>query len=136
MPRLFVDCDDTLVLWLNEDGQPLEGQNPYGGGSDKYELNQALIDAVVDFLDTNLDWELVVWSGGGSQYAKVWADRCFPFKTLYDEDARGVRGWLLSAHVRTKDIALPTADDTCVDDQVLGVAGSCLTWQAFVEAHA
>ena len=135
MPRLFVDCDDTLVLWLNQDGQPLEGQNPYGGGSDKYELNTALIGTVVDFLDTNPGWDLVVWSGGGSQYAKVWADRCFPFHDLHTEEPHRTR-WLLSAHVRTKDINLPVAEDVCVDDQSLGTPGCVHTWQDFVALNA
>lgn len=135
MPRLFVDCDDTLVLWLDGDGTPLGGQNPYGGGSDKYELNQALIDAVVDFMDTHREYELVVWSGGGAQYAKGWADRCFPFKDLLNDDTDR-RNWLQRAHVRTKDINLPQASDICVDDQPLAVNGACMTWQAFVEVNA
>ena len=28
--RLYVDCDDTLVLWLDGDDKVLGGPNPYG----------------------------------------------------------------------------------------------------------
>ena len=113
MSRLFVDCDDTLIIWLNEHDQPLEGQNPYGGGSQRWKFNDELVKAV---LSVSLKWQVVVWSGGGSDYAGDWRDRI---------------DWPL-ANVASKDIRLPEPDDLCIDDQPIKVACPVLTWQEFV----
>lgn len=95
MAYLFIDCDDTLILWnnaKNEDGI-------YRG--DKYEINHGLRGDVECFLTTHPEYELVVWSGGGIHYAHRWAEMCFPhthFKIL------------------PKDMRVPVGKDICVDD--------------------
>ena len=77
MARLFIDCDDTLVLWLGEDGEGDGGPNPYGGGKEKWEPNRALIAAIESSREEYE--EVVVWTGGGSDYARVWRDRLLPW---------------------------------------------------------
>lgn len=97
MPRLFVDCDDTLVLWeaehLNQDRTLWV--------RDKYELNMALIGDINCFLQHHEDYQLVVWSGGGVDYASIWAARCH---------------FSPRAVILPKDMRTPTDQDICVDD--------------------
>ena len=109
---LFVDCDDTLILW---DNTPLES----GLYSAKYEVNTKLIEAVHKYLAHTKD-NLVVWSGGGEEYARRWARMCFP-----DTEWEAI----------SKDITLPDAelDDVCVDDMDIVPAAPVLTWQEFVK---
>ena len=112
MARLFVDCDDTLVIWLDGDDQPLEGQNPYGGGSQTWKFNDDLIRAI----EERHGGYIVVWSGGGEDYARRWLDRL---------------GWT-EAEAISKDISLPEPGDLCIDDQPIKVACPVMTWQEFV----
>lgn len=116
--RLFVDCDDTLVFWLGKDGQPLEGQNPYGGGSERWEANDQLLEALEGWGEAVPGGSgIIVWSGGGEQYAERWA------RLL-----RHVRG----VTSMSKDIRLPTADDLCIDDMPIKVSCPVMTWEEFV----
>ena len=115
MARLFIDCDDTLVLWLGEDGEVDGGPNPYGGGKEKWEPNRALIAAIESSREEYE--EVVVWTGGGSDYARVWRDRLLPW----------------AHHAIAKDTRIPGSEDVCVDDAVLRVAAALLTPQEFIE---
>ncbi len=116
MARLFVDCDDTLIIWLDEHDQPLEGQNPYGGGSQRWEFNDELVRAIEDAQGGEfIGAEVVVWSGGGADYAGRWRDRIWGF-----------------ASAASKDLRLPGPDDLCIDDQPIKVACPVMTWQEFV----
>lgn len=115
MPRrLFVDCDDTLVLWLGEDGEVDGGPNPYGGGREKWRRNDDLIK-MIEAVRFNYD-EVVVWTGGGSDYARVWRDRLLPW----------------AHHAIAKDTRIPSAADLCIDDADIRVAAPVVTWQEFV----
>ena len=116
--RIFVDCDDTLILWLDEEGQPLEGQNPYGGGSQKWLWNEALIRALREIED-----EIVIWSGGGRPYAQTWRERLQSASSVVAE-------WSMS-----KDTRIPQPDDLCIDDMPIQVACPVMTWQEFVTEH-
>lgn len=102
---LYVDCDDTLVALLGEDGQPLEGQNPHGGGSEKHEVNRALQWAVNRWAERHGDHEVIIWSGGGTHYAGH-----------FEYEAFG--GRFVSYF---KDIRMPEFGDMVVDDQQLEV---------------
>lgn len=96
MSKLFVDCDDTLVLW------PKDATRPDGLFSgDKYELNRDLIGFVNCMLDEHREYELVIWSGGGVSYAQRWAEMAFP-----------ERNWSIAA----KDMRMPEGEDICIDD--------------------
>lgn len=95
MSRLFVDCDDTLILWEN-------AKNPAGiYQGDKYDLNLGLIGDVGCFLTTHPEYELVVWSGGGVPYAQRWAEMCFHSRNF---------------SIAPKDMRTPSDRDICVDD--------------------
>ena len=117
MKRLFVDCDDTLVLWLNEDGQPLEGQNPYGGGSDRWEPNTALIEAIRVRMKADPELRLIIWTGGGNEYGRTWAERLMPGE------------WDMAG---AKDPRLPLPEDLCIDDAEIVFPCQRQTWQEFV----
>jgi hypothetical protein len=59
MNTLYVDIDDTLVTWLPD--------------GDTWQVN-------TDVLAKALAWEgpVVLWSGGGRDYAEMWGDRLLP----------------------------------------------------------
>jgi hypothetical protein len=64
--RLFVDCDDTLLLF--DDGAEA---HPYGfWKGDKYRINVPLVDYVTQFRKDNPCALVVIWSGGGREYAE------------------------------------------------------------------
>ena len=96
--RLFVDCDDTLVLWQEEHRN--QDKSLYLG--DKYSINTDLIEIVEHIQDTH-DAQLIVWSGGGVEYAAMWARRF------------GLKNWLTAP----KDMRLPQSGDVVFDDMEL-----------------
>ena len=68
MVTIFVDVDDTLVLYDDSHGP---GPHPYGV---KYgvpwEPNKPLIQGIKEV--SRLGFPVIVWSGGGRQYAQQW----------------------------------------------------------------
>lgn len=96
MPRLFVDCDDTLVLW--DKAETAEGV--YRG--DMYEINRMLAGNINCWLDVHPEYELVVWSGGGTNYALRWANLAFGSRRSFE--------------ILPKDMRIPQGDDICIDD--------------------
>ena len=92
-PRLYIDCDDTLVLWH-------DATDDERG----YDLNAPLIADINCFLDHHKDYDLWVWSGGGAKYALRWAIECF-----------GETGeWKATA----KDLKAVHPGDIVVDDMI------------------
>ena len=74
MTTLFVDVDDTLILFEGD------GVHPYGFYSGKGRPNVALIRRMRAW-----DGDIVVWSGGGEEYAREVGDQLLgdlPFKAL------------------------------------------------------
>ena len=66
MVSLFVDCDDTLVLYLEV------GPNPYGiYWGTPYEVNHRLVEGMLRFGERYPEALIVVWSGGGLEYAEM-----------------------------------------------------------------
>ncbi len=62
---LFVDCDDTLLLYKNK-----QKFNPYGFWKGSvFVPNFKLIGAMVVFRKDNPESQITVWSGGGYKYA-------------------------------------------------------------------
>lgn len=114
--RLFVDCDDTLVLWTDASGAVEDDRgHPYGAGAKGWKPNEALIDCITR---RRAEFEtVIVWSGGGAEYAGKWLERLLPWADF----------------CASKDIKLPRADDLCVDDATLTVAGRLITPQQFIE---
>lgn len=69
MPRLFVGIDDTLVLYS------VVGPNPFGAlDGVSYIFNEPLVQGVKNFRRDNPDALIVLWSGGGAQYARRFGD--------------------------------------------------------------
>ena len=60
MSTLFVDVDDTLILFEGD------GVHPYGFYAGQYWPNEALIRRMRAW-----DGPIVVWSGGGEEYART-----------------------------------------------------------------
>jgi len=69
MSTLYIDIDDTLVTWLSDEGGP----HPYGHAAKDWRVNADVL-AVAE----TWDGPLVVWSGGGRDYAEMWARRLLP----------------------------------------------------------
>ena len=104
-PRLFVDVDDTLILYDSE-GEV----HPYGiWRHDPYRVNTKLIGFINLFRVKWPEAMVVIWSGGGANYARMAADAVLSgvkvTTLLKDRDTFGL--------VRENDIV--------VDDQDLKV---------------
>src|SRR3990167_4835522 len=95
--RLFVDCDDTLVIWQDR----YVNQDKELWVRDKWDINEPLVRAVHSFLAERPEYVLIVWSGGGVWYARRWAEKAFP------------GGNVMSL---AKDNQLPREGDVLVDD--------------------
>lgn len=68
MPQVFVDVDDTLVIFKDA------GPNPYGVIDNKpFKPNEKLIEKLLKF-----EGNIVIWSGGGIFYAKEVANKVLP----------------------------------------------------------
>lgn len=67
--RLFVDVDDTLVLYENDNLQ-----NSYGVfWGVAWRPNEVLIKGMRDYRRDNPNALIIMWSGGGREYAKMFA---------------------------------------------------------------
>lgn len=101
MPRLFIDVDDTLILYPESD----DNVNPLGLERGlNFKLNDRLVDAIQEWLKKNHSGIVVVWSGGGEAYARSVAERFLP----------GVGIWFFTKGGR--NLGLPNSDDVLVDD--------------------
>ena len=95
---LFIDCDDTLVLW-----DDVKGVNT------SWKPNFPLIRAVLLWREKQPGEEVVVWSGGGADYALGWAKKLlgtFMFDTVTDKYLNSIK-----------------SGDIWVDDQKLNAEG-------------
>lgn len=72
--RLFVDVDDTLVQYDSE------GEiHPYGFvRNEPYRVNQQLVTYIRQFRVKRPEALIVIWSGGGTQYAAQVAAEMLP----------------------------------------------------------
>ena len=70
MRRIFIDCDDTLILYQSV------GPNPFGFYMETpYEVNTELVQRIRNWAAQNPDDSIFIWSGGGEGYAKMWMNR-------------------------------------------------------------
>ncbi|KKM22552.1 hypothetical protein LCGC14_1624140 [marine sediment metagenome] len=76
MSRLFVDCDDTLIIYDNEDDGELHAYGYLKGFP--YHLNGPLVSYIKWFAEEYPEELIVIWSGGGGDYARTIAERIFP----------------------------------------------------------
>ncbi len=96
MKRILVDIDDTLVLYRSG------GIHPYGFlYGYPFEPNKELIDRLKKF-----DGEIIVWSGGGAEYANKVAKMLLPRDMKFTAKAKG-----------SNDIRNMGEGDVIVDDQ-------------------
>jgi len=76
--QIFVDCDDTLILYDSD-----TGIHPYGVLNDEpWRPNQPLVDALLA-----TEHPVFVWSGGGAWYAEIIARKLgldFPCLDKYE----------------------------------------------------
>lgn len=94
--KIYVDCDDTLILYMDHKGNVLhDSPHPYGEGAADWMVNAQLVRALGLVVLKYPDTEIVVWSGGGYQYAGIRADQAF-FQEYRAEVQRWSEGWLLS----------------------------------------
>ncbi len=107
--RLFVDCDDTLILY--DTTEDYGGPNPYGFlHGQPYHTNVALVAAIRAWAYDNPCSLVIVWSGGGDHYARTIANLVLP-------------GLHVSAMIKDRStFDLVRAGDVVVDDQNLNVA--------------
>lgn len=70
---LFVDVDDTLVRWCPAGCE--HGTHPYGGEAEGYVIDQAVVGYAKGWRDSHPRGLVVVWSGGGVDYAETWKRR-------------------------------------------------------------
>ena len=102
MVNLFVDCDDTLIIY------DVEGPNPYGFyNNTPYIFNEPLLAGVKQFHIDNPHSLIVIWSGGGFDYAKMWCIRL----GLYND--------VLPLIKDKTTFELIKEDDIVIDDQEL-----------------
>jgi hypothetical protein len=94
--RLFVDVDDTLILW-SKDAKD-------GSFVTKYEPNEAVIHFIRTFRQVHPGHEVVVWSTGGADYARKHAEEQLP--EMYDR-------------VSDKYNKIPQVGDLFLDDDPL-----------------
>ena len=114
--RLFVDCDDTLVIYEND--RPI---NPYGAVyGEPYRLNTDLIEAIDGW-----DGPVFIWSGGGVEYARRWGREIWP--SFHD--------WGVPLGKDIEAYSLVRPNDTCVDDLPLNVPGTVMTADEFIAAR-
>lgn len=71
MSTLYVDVDDTLVHWLG--GQE---PHPYGFGAETWEWDEGVVDYIEGWIREQKG-PVVIWSGGGADYAATWTYRLF-----------------------------------------------------------
>ncbi len=100
MVNLWVDVDDTLVLYQNDNVV-----NPFGYYLDTpYLFNEKLIKGIKKFARDHPAAMVVVWSGGGAEYARMWSHKLNIAHLV---------------HCLTKDketLTLVKEGDICVDD--------------------
>ena len=67
---LFIDVDDTLIIYNRPP------PNPYGYCQGiPWWVNQPLLDGIRLFHKANPETPIIIWSGGGKEYAEIWIDR-------------------------------------------------------------
>lgn len=72
MVKLFVDCDDTLVFYQDGSTSP----HPYGTYmGTPFVVNAQLVEGIREFRRDDPWAVIVIWSGGGKEYAEMWARR-------------------------------------------------------------
>ena len=67
--RIFIDCDDTLILWDVWAKAPLVWEEMH------YYINEPLMQRIKNWHEAHPEDTFFVWSWGGLQYANMWNGR-------------------------------------------------------------
>lgn len=70
--KLFVDVDDTLILWQEIS---LDDEKDGTYYLDPYKINYTLIVYIRNFSLVYPNNSIIIWSGGGKNYAQYWIDK-------------------------------------------------------------
>lgn len=112
--KLYVDVDDTLVIWQPHKRTRADGL--YMG--DEWQRNDELIEAISKYARIRLlQDEVIIWSTGGEKYTAYWAEKL-------DLD------W----PTMEKDPRLPQRGDICIDDELIGVVCRLVRPEQFILA--
>lgn len=106
-----MDVDDTLIKWKSSGGDLL----------DIWEVNTNVVEYVCNWLDQHPEGRLYIWSSGGQDYARIWAERVFP-----DRDWR---------YMAKMPIA-PQPGDTFLDDSPMDVFAAATIHPDHLEVEA
>lgn len=109
MNRLFVDVDDTLIKWESSGGEL----------ADTWKVNANVVGYVCNWLDKHPEGCLYIWSSGGRDYARTWAERVFP-------------GW--DCRYMAKMPIKPEPGDTFLDDSPMDIFASVTIHPDHLEA--
>lgn len=90
---IYIDCDDTLYHCKDD-------------GSWEFDSN------ILEIIRHN---PVVIWSGGGKDYASMWLNR-----------VENYLGYKLDACASAKVVTLPVVGDVCIDDQPISVVATLL----------
>ncbi len=73
--RIFIDCDDTLLIY-----DSIGERHPLGYlQGESYHINESLVDSIRAWAYDNPCSMVVVWSGGGADYARTVTNIVFPY---------------------------------------------------------
>ncbi len=112
--RLFVDVDDTLVKYSDHTDQ--KSHYPYQQGT-PWTPNEPLIAGIKQYRADHKDDMIVVWSGGGREYAQMWIDRLLPGLGIV---GMGKSSDLAETMVRSQDIVVDDIIDFPCAARVFG----------------
>ena len=105
MGNIFLDIDNTLIRWEIASNNK---EVPF--------VNGELVEAIYHYMVTNPKTKLFIWSGGGTEYAKKFAENVF-----------------INFQVVPKYITIPQEDDICIDDSEVVTKGVTMTPEQFIE---
>ena len=111
--NLYVDVDDTLILWTFHKGLP----------------NAKLIAAIIKWrVEHPASDYIFIWSGGGADYARGW---CIKYL--------GQKLWnaVFDKYKQLNDgVFAPRVGDICIDDQQIKTDAIVMTPEKFIEFMA
>ena len=117
MPTLFVDCDDTLVVWHDSDIKKKGSFNEFI--SSDWHFNENIVKVIETWAASD---GVVIWSGGGVDYAALWRNR---FERHIGRNTE--------IFASTKEVRLPLLGDIVIDDMPIRTCGDFIDASLFKE---
>lgn len=125
--RLFIDIDDTLVIWEDEMQGDIHVRQ-------RWHFNTELLEAITEYIrKTSQVSSIYIWSGGGLDYATSWKER------ISDDPGYWIPQWDNSVIHKTPIITLskdpsilPSEEDLCIDDEELKTKARVMSAEQFI----